>query len=269
VPRKLKEQPKGTPARAIASTQLEFLPVATQRAIEEEIEHDFLERALRLLTDLSWGRYRNQVHGPILAVQEFTKQYTRLVAWAFAEYIGLVAKATVNLGVRVPWDKAESAGFYFVDRFVTGAYHHPWTGNFFLPHSVEAYKTLHEVAPWFNVTPDIWERVFFEEVRSGSWRLRAIENGQRKSELNVRTNQPEQARTRKVTHAELDAPQWSVLQKHKAIKRPEAAEYLRRSDRTIRDYIRRGKLDATKLGWVVCNGKLLALLRRALGDTYR
>ena len=269
MPRKQKEQPKGTPARAIASTRLEFLPVATQRAIEEEVEHDFLERALRLLTDLSWRRYRNQVHGPNLAVQEFTKQYTRLLAWAFAEYIGLVAKATANLGVRVPWDKAESAGFYFVDRFVTGAYRHPWTGDFLLGHSVEAYRTLHEVAPWFSVTPDIWERVFIGEVHSGSWRLRAIEDGQRRAKLNVRTSQPKQARTGKVTHAELDAPQWSVLQKHKAIKRPVAAAYLRLSDRTIRDYIRRGKLDATKRGWVVCNGKLLGLLQGTLSYSYR
>lgn len=71
----------------------------------------------------------------------------------------------------------------------------------------------------------------------------------------------------KILHAV--PPPWSELQNKKAIKRAEAAGYLRLSDRTIRDYIRRGKLDATRLGWVICNGKLLGLLRRALGDAYR
>jgi hypothetical protein len=184
----------------------------------------------------------------------------------------------VNLGVRVLWHKAESAGFIFLNRFVTGRYRHPWTGDFLRgqkwigeQHAIAAYQKLHEVAPWFDitVTSEIWERSFYEGVRSGSWRERAIENSKSKAELITRTTVPEKGGAHKVSPVELDPPPWSELQKKKAIKRPEAAAYLRRKDRTIRDYIRRGKLDATKLGWVICNGKLLALLRRALGDAYR
>jgi hypothetical protein len=276
---KQNKQMQGTPARATPSTDPRFLPAATQLAIDEEIEHSFFERALSLVSDLAWARYRNRPHGPILAAQEFTAQYTGLLAWAFAEYIGFVAKAAVNHGVRVPWHKAESAGFIFLNRFVTSRYHHPWTGDFLRgqkwigeQHAIAAYQKLHEVAPWFDdriVTPEMWERVFYGEMRSGAWRERAIENGKSKAELITRTAVPENRRPGKVSHAIADAPPWSELQKKKAIKRAEAAAYLRCSVRTIRDYIRRGKLDATELGWVICNGKLMGLLRRALGDAYR
>ena len=278
MPQKNDEHAKSTPARATASTDLGFLPVTTRVVIEEEIEHGFFQRALRLVSDLAWGRYRNQAHGPILAAREFTAQYTELLAWAFAEYIGLIARATMSLRVRLPWHKAESAGFYFLERFVTGRYHHPWTGDFLRQkwigeqQAVAAYKQLHEIAPWFDitvVTPEIWERLFYGEARSGSWRERAIELGKHKARLIAGTTVPERPRRRKVGPAELDPPPWSDLQKMKSIKRAEAAAYLRRSNRTIRDYIRQGKLNATKVGWVICNGKLLALLRRALGDAYR
>jgi len=248
------------------------------RAIEEK----FFFQARELLKDPAWVGYRTQVHGPVLAVKEFTSRYTDLLSWAFAEYVEALARALAVDAPKmpIPWHKVQEQAFQFVERFVTGAYWHPWTGDFLRSsedwiNSATAnaeYLRLHEIAPWFSAPPDVWERVFFPDVQSGSWKDRAIENGKQKVRLIAETQSP--APTRKPKQQDIDVPPWRDLQRQKSIKQADAASYLRVERRTVRQYVRNGTLgkipalNKTPNGRICCDGKLFELLRKDRGNTY-
>jgi len=159
---------EGERSRESANEQavLEPLPKDAIRTIQEMVERGFLDRALDLVSDEAWDRYKGEVHGPVLAVPVFTAKYTDLLRWAFSEYVDSLTKVAVNSQVLLPWGIAEAAAFNFVQRFVKGTFERPWQGDFLMgavfdARKAAAFKRLHDVGPWFRVPPDVWERVFF------------------------------------------------------------------------------------------------------------
>jgi hypothetical protein len=61
-------------------------------------------------------------------------------------------------------------------------------------------------------------------------------------------------------------PTLTYLRSMKSISQRDAADYLRRSERTVRNYARDRKLNLTHKSRVVCDDKLFRLLRKFHGD---
>lgn len=133
-----------------------------------------------------------------------------------------------------------------------------------------AYKKLHEVAPWFGVAPEDWERVFYGEVRTGSWRTRAVQEGKRRVELLAETTSPERVSRRNHKQEQpVEVPPWDELKRQKSISQDRAAALLRRDARTIRNRFKERRLTKTANGRVACDDKLLTELRKQHGAHYR
>jgi hypothetical protein len=254
---------------------LESLPKDAIHAVEEMVERGFLDRALNLVSDEAWARYKGQVHGPGVAVVEFASKYTDLLGWAFGEYVELLAKVAVNSQILLPWSVVEEAAFSFVQRFVKGTYERPWQGGFLMgavfdARKAAAFKSVHD-GPWFRVPPDVWERSFFPEVRSGSWRNRAIEGAKQKIALLAHTTAPTETNVSREDRRERAGgiPTWDELKSKKSIFQWEAARFLDCTDKTIRNRIRDKRLNRAESGRVSCDDKLFVELRKKHGPAYR
>jgi lambda repressor-like predicted transcriptional regulator len=150
--------------------------------IQTDVEQQFFEWASALIGDWKWSSYRTL---PGLdAMNDFTTDYTKLLSKAFVVYITSIQSARINLGPKQPcdWRDIESAAFKFVGRFIVGRYHHPWTGHFLSPEAPE-FRRIHAAAPWRYTTPEMWERRFEREVRTGSWKQIAVTNAKEKLRL--------------------------------------------------------------------------------------
>jgi hypothetical protein len=275
----VKRPHKRKPAPGSASTGLKSLPESALRAIEADVERRFFPKALALMSDERWGQYGAAPHGALLAVRDLALAYAELLEWAFVEYVALLQRITEANQVAVQWRAVEKNAFHFAERFITGAYWHPFTGNFLTSSqsyvskelAVKAFTRMHEIVPWISVAPGDWERIFFGEVRTGPWRDRAIQVAKDSIELAAHTSatsakseSPDAKR-----HRASEVPPWQELRKRKSISRLEAASFLGWAEKTIRNRFKDQRLSKTPNGRVACDDKLLIELRKEHGAHYR
>jgi hypothetical protein len=217
----VKRTDKRKPASVGPSTALESLPGSAFRAIEADIDRGFFLKALEMMGDAHWGEYDRTPQGALLAVRAFALAYEELLEWAFVEYVGHLAKIAANPRVLIRWAVAEKSAFSFVERYVSGLYRHPFTGEFLIfgpeyvsrERAVDVYKWVHANAPWFSVSPKDWERIFFDELKSGPWKGRAIRVAKENLELQSRTAKPIPIRRHRVGRIDPVKTAFALLKK--------------------------------------------------------
>lgn len=248
------------------------IPASAIRSIETAIEEQFFHRASALLKDPAWASYTTHgIHGPKLAIGEFTERYTALLAWAFIEYVDLLWRALTASSVRIRWPEAEECAFHFVERFVTDSYHHPWNGDFLRQRQEyrQEYKRYHESAPsWFGEWPT-WERIFPNEVRSGFWKQQAVEGAKQRVQLLVTTAMPARGNRRPPAPGEGEVPiprQWNDLLSKGSISQTHTAQLLRCNERTVRRLADRHELKKSDVGRIVCDEQLRHQIRKKHGE---
>jgi hypothetical protein len=262
------------------STPLHKIPPSAIRAIESSVERQFFLKALDLMQNDRWQRFQRTPQSALLAVRDFALAYSELLEWAFVEYVELLANAINRNRIVVQWRTVEQDAFAFVERFFNGNYHHPFTGDFLIfgpefvsqERAVAAYRRLHEIAPWYSVSPDDWERIFFPELKAGAWRHRAIEAAKEQIELLTHTS-GSSVKNKSLASAQQRSstvPTWNELKNRKSISRTEAASFLGPcAEKTVRNRFRDRRLTKTSNGRVACDDKLLTELKKVHGPGYR
>jgi hypothetical protein len=244
------------------------------QSIEGLIEERFFQRAADLLKDPAWARYRTEmygIHGPKLAIAEFTERYTALLAWAFVEYVEMLCKALMASNERITWTEAEKRAFHYVERFVKGSYHHPWTGDFLLARKEyrQDFRRLHESAPWFSdALFIIWQQTFYTAIGSGDWKQRAAEDAKQRVRVTEATTQPAKKNRRSSAAGDDEVPiplLWVEIQQRGSITLTQAAQFLRCDERTVRRLVKQNELASSKSSRIVCNEKLRHQIQKKHG----
>jgi hypothetical protein len=134
------------------------------------------------------------------------------------------------------------------------------TPNFIYDVASEAAKKM-ETPFLLGDDLDEWQETV-RRVKANRSLARLVE----KEEQQLKTQQEAAVQRSRVGKTYLPVPSISQLRSLKSISQREAADYLRRTPRTIRNYVGRKKLNVTPNKRVVCDDKLVRLLRQTHGD---